>query len=213
MATNFVPIATLGNGVGLYVDTDTNDLYMDHGGTNKLKLTSGGATVTGTLTTSGAATLSSTLGVTGAATLSSTLAVTGASTLTGNLVKAIGSGAALNIKTATEELTGLSGATAVTTSLVAAGCLVLGVATRVTTEITGATSFTIGDGTDVDAFGTGIALTAGTTTNLDDYTAGYANPAFYPSGFDVTLTATGSNFTAGAVRVAVCYLDMTAPTA
>lgn len=199
MTVNYASIATLSNGVGLYVDVDTNDLYFDHGGTNKLKLASGGATVTGTLA------------VSSAATLSSTLAVTGASTLTGNLVKAIGSGAALNIKTATEELTALSGATAVTTSLVAAGCLVLGVATRVTTEITGATSFTIGDGTDADAFGTGIALTAGTTTNLDDYTI--TAPAIYTGGFDVTLTATGSNFTAGAVRIAVCYLDMTAPTA
>lgn len=119
-------------------------------------------------------------------------------------------GAIHSIETATEELTGLTGASVTTTALIPAGAMILGVATRVTTTITGATTFDVGDGTDVDAFGAAIALAAGTTTDLTDYTI--TAPPVNTAATEVVLTANGSNFTAGAVRIVVWYTVLTAPT-
>jgi len=116
----------------------------------------------------------------------------------------------LSVKKATTELTGLSGATATAASLVPAGSLVLAVTTRVTTLITGATTFDIGDGTDVDAFGAAIAVAATTTTDLTDYTI--TAPPIYAAASDIVLTANGGSFSAGAVRITVHYLSATAST-
>jgi hypothetical protein len=80
----------------------------------------------------------------------------------------------------------------------------------VTTTITGATSFDIGDGTDVDRWGAAIALTSGTTTSLANITI--SNPVYYAAATNVVLTANGANFTAGAVRLTVHYLTLTAAT-
>lgn len=119
-------------------------------------------------------------------------------------------GAVATVKMVTTEITGMSGATATASELIPAGSLVIGVACRVTTEITGATTFTIGDGSNAEAFGTGIALAAGTTTTLADWVMTTA--PVYASATSIVLTATGSNFTAGAVRVTVWYITLTAPT-
>jgi len=117
---------------------------------------------------------------------------------------------ATTINQATSELTGLSGATVTATNLIPAGSLVLGVSVRVTTLITGATSFAIGDGTDADRWGTGIAVTAGTVTTLANITI--TSPIYYAAATSVVLTAAGSNFTAGAVRITVHFISLTAPT-
>jgi len=119
-------------------------------------------------------------------------------------------GAFVNIKSASASVT-CSGATSSATDLIPAGAVVLGVTVRVTTLITGATTFTIGDGTDADKWGATIALTAGTTTSGASFTA--AGPTLYAAATSVVLTATGSNFTAGAVRVTVHYYDFTPATA
>ena len=120
------------------------------------------------------------------------------------------SGAYLHIQTSEELLSGLSGASASTTNLVPAGSRILHITCRVTTTITGATSFDVGDGSDVDRYGAAIALTSGTTTGHADYTA---DPeSFNTAAQDVTLTANGSNFTAGAVRVVAIYQNVSAPT-
>lgn len=111
----------------------------------------------------------------------------------------------------TTELTGLSGATAAATNLIPAGALVLGVTHRVTTLITGATSWDSGDGTTADAFGNNVAVSANTTADsLVDGT--FTAPKSYAAATDVVLTAVGSNFTAGAVRISVHYIDLTPPT-
>ena len=113
------------------------------------------------------------------------------------------------IAVAEQELTGLSGASVATTNLVPAGGRILGVTIRVTTTITGATSIDIGDGADVDRYGAGIALTAGTTTDHGDATA---DPMSWSAAAqDVTLTANGSSFTAGAVRVVAIYVGTEPP--
>lgn len=117
--------------------------------------------------------------------------------------------AALQIKSASQELTALSGASASTTNLVPAGCRVLYVVARVTTTITGATTWDAGDGSDVDRYGAALALASGTT--LDEASATADPESWSASAQDVTLTANGSNFTGGAVRITAFYLDPTPP--
>lgn len=117
---------------------------------------------------------------------------------------------AMNLKSASTEVTGMSGATVTASNLIPAGSLVFGVSVRVTTLVEGATTFEIGDGSDPDRFGTAIAVAADTTTDITDLTI--ASPPFYTSAASIVLTANGSNFTAGAVRITVHYLDLTAAT-
>lgn len=186
------------------VDGDVSvggDITLDDITLDVLAVT-GNGTVGGTFGVTGATTLSSTLGVTGAATLSSTLGVTGNTTVTANIQKTVGQ-KTYKLVSASETLSALSGATAATTNLIPAGARLKGVSCEVTTLIEGATSFNIGDGTDADRFGAAIALAATTTTDDTDATAD-------PSGWsataqDVTLTAVGSNFTAGEVVVTALY--------
>jgi hypothetical protein len=106
---------------------------------------------------------------------------------------------------ASESLTGMSGATVATTSLVPAGARLLSAVIEVDTTITGCTTINIGDGTDAVRFGTGIALTAGTTTTHVDFTD---DPTGWSSGTqDITITAVGgaASFSAGAVTVTAAY--------
>jgi len=119
-------------------------------------------------------------------------------------------GSRMNYHTGEETLSALSGATATTSGLVPAGSVLMAVTAYVTTLITGATSFEVGDGTDVNRFGGTIAVAAGTKVTTTDATA---DPTGWASGAqEVTLTANGSNFTAGAVRVIAYYKTFTAPT-
>lgn len=119
-------------------------------------------------------------------------------------------GQTLQVATATTELTAMSGATATASNLIPAGAVVLGITARVTTTITGATTFDIGDGSDVDAFGAGIALAAGTTSDNSNWTI--ANAPVYASATNIVLTANGSSFTDGDVRLTVHYFTAVAPT-
>ena len=115
-----------------------------------------------------------------------------------------------NVKSVSVLKSALSGARSTATNLIPAGCFLIGVTVRVTTLITGATSFTIGDGSDADRWGTGIAVAAGTTTTIADFTAaGYGQ---FLTSNSVVLTAAGSNFVTGAVRVTAHYLDLTPAT-
>lgn len=114
------------------------------------------------------------------------------------------------IKVASTTKSAMSGATVTASNLIPAGSIVLGVNVRVVTEITGATTFTIGDGTDADRWGTGIALTVGTTTSTADITV--TSVPIYAAATSVVLTATGSNFTAGAVNIEVHYINVSALT-
>lgn len=115
-------------------------------------------------------------------------------------------GAATEVYCVEEELTGLSGATAVTTIAFPNQCIILGASVRVTTAITGATSFDCGDGSTVDRFGGSLGISLGSTNQ------GTVSPAGNYSSTTVTLTANGGNFTAGAVRVALHYMVNKAPT-
>lgn len=102
-----------------------------------------------------------------------------------------------------------SGATATATNLIpAGGVLVLGVTVRVTTALGGATSFEVGDGTDVDRWGTAVAVALDTTTSIANFTI--TSPVYYPTATSVVLTANGSNFSSGVVKVSVHYIDLVA---
>ncbi len=104
----------------------------------------------------------------------------------------------------------LSGASVTVSGARPAGALILGVTIRVTTAITGATSFDIGDGSDVDRYGDNIAVTLNTVTTRASSTAD-PTTLFQAAAGDVVLTAVGSNFTGGVVRVCVHYVQLLAP--
>lgn len=118
--------------------------------------------------------------------------------------------ALMAVSHSSQELTALSGASVTTSGLIPAGCILKAVVVRVTTAITGATSFDIGDGTDVDRWGAGIAVALATRTFETDFTA---DPGGWSaSAREVTLTANGSNFTGGAVRIVAFYETYDGPT-
>lgn len=115
-------------------------------------------------------------------------------------------GESVAIKRVTEHLTSLSGATVSTSAQFPAECIILGASVRVTTTVTGATNFDVGDGSTANRFGNNVALTAGTTD------VGSVNAAYNGSAAPVVLTAGGSNFTGGDVRVMLAYIELTPPT-
>ncbi len=84
--------------------------------------------------------------------------------------------------------------------------IVLGVASRTTLAVTGATSYGVGISGDATKFGNllGIALNS---SNI-----GVIGPTAYYADTKVRVTANGGNFTAGKVRLAVYFLEMSAPT-
>jgi hypothetical protein len=113
------------------------------------------------------------------------------------------------------------GATTDTTIQIPANSLVLGVTVRVTTGITGidSTALQIGDATTAARFGSIAAFTAGTTgVGLSHLQGGISTDAAGPivtSATAVRLTLSGGTDntpSAGAVRVTIHYIALTAPT-
>jgi hypothetical protein len=116
------------------------------------------------------------------------------------------SNALCNLKTKMVTLSGFTGATMTSSIAFPAGCLVVGVTTRVTTLITGATSQDIGDGTDVDMWGSGRGVALGSTTDIQQSTL--ANPKYDLTGKNIVFTAVGGNYTAGAVKISIHYFEL-----
>ncbi len=102
-------------------------------------------------------------------------------------------------------------ATSDTTIQIPANALVLFVSIRITTTITGCATLDYGVAGDATRFGTGLALTAGTTHPGPD-SGGFAR--YYPTATAIRFSAIGGGgaFTAGVVRVTIHYLDCTPPT-
>lgn len=93
----------------------------------------------------------------------------------------------------------LDGATEAATSLIPANATYYGCVAKVTEVVTGATSWDLGDGSNADRWADDAALTLGTKTSESDFTAdprGWSATAVSP-----TLTANGSNFTDGKIRI------------
>lgn len=117
-----------------------------------------------------------------------------------------GNGGGMRLRVIEEHLTGMTGASVTTTAAFPNQSIILGVSLRVTTTITGASSFDCGDGATASRFGGSIGLSSGTTNQ------GTIGPSGNYGSATITLTANGSNFTAGAVRVCLIYLENIAPT-
>jgi hypothetical protein len=121
-------------------------------------------------------------------------------------------GEQIRFRFATTELTAMAGATVTASNLIPDGSFVIGVVSRVTTLIAGCTSIDIGIGSDTDMFANNSAILAGSTTTLAGHTANIGINA--GGAEDVIVTAVGgaANFSAGAIRLTVCYIDLVAPT-
>ena len=109
----------------------------------------------------------------------------------------------------TTEITGMSGATETWSNAIPAGVIDLGVTARVTTLITGATSFDVGIGGNANKYLDNVDVALGTTGDLSDAT--FSNPGLLTSADDIVVTANGSDFTAGAVRLTFHYIRLQAP--
>ena len=107
----------------------------------------------------------------------------------------------------------MSGATETWSNAIPAGTIVFGLTARVTTEITGCTTFDVGDA-DTDLYIDGMAVAAGTTGDLANSNATLTAPKIYRSVTDLTVTAVGgaANFSAGALRLTIHYIDLVAAT-
>ncbi|HEU00507.1 hypothetical protein LCGC14_0987170 [marine sediment metagenome] len=204
--TGWAPLASGGGGVHPVIETD--------GGTGQTTFTQGDLLYSDTansLAKLAAVAVNQVLASQGVGAAPSYTASPIVTTITATTVRQTGANGQLaELKQATTEVTGMSGATVTATTLIPAGSLVVGVSLRVTTNITGANTFDVGDGVDVDRWGAAVALASSTTTDIADFTI--LNPVNYAAATDVVLTANGPDFTAGAVRLTVHYLDLTAAT-
>jgi hypothetical protein len=125
-----------------------------------------------------------------------------------------GKGAALKLSTNTEIVTFAANpgdASKATVNLIPSGAFVVGVTTRVTTTATNCATVNIGDGTDADMFGSGIAVAQNTTSNNSNATAQFAmSPAIGIK--NVTITGNANCFD-GVWRVTAHYFLPVAATA
>jgi len=113
-----------------------------------------------------------------------------------------------------EDLIACSGASSVSTATIPNRAVVCGVSTYVVTAITGATSFNVdattsssgGSGTTAGQFGSSLGIAAGSSNS------GVIGPTAWYATSTIKLTAQGSNFTGGTVRVAIQYILCGVPT-
>jgi hypothetical protein len=104
----------------------------------------------------------------------------------------------------------MSGSTATASAVFPAGCMALGLTIHPTTAITSGTGTTykVGDGTDDDRWGTGIAF-ANNVTMAD---AVVTAPVIFATAKDVILTVNTGTFSGGVCRVTGYYIKLTAAT-
>jgi len=123
-------------------------------------------------------------------------------------------GAWTSVLSAVATISSSAAATLTASSLIPAGCHLLGLTARITTGFgtsTGLTDFDVGDGSDPDRWGRTMAITSGTTLDLTDATA--ASSGDFAAANDVVLTAFGGNFDGtGVIELIAHYITLTAPT-
>ena len=105
----------------------------------------------------------------------------------------------------------LTGAVVTITGHIPALTWCWGVVVQVLDDVFGTLStFDVGDGTDVNRWGAGILLPAGTRTTSDSFTATNSMGFFTLTAVDVVLDADGANtFSGGRIRVATMISDIT----
>lgn len=139
----------------------------------------------------------------------------GGASYSGNISKTVTNGGALNIKAnSVTDDTDSGAGTHVLTGVIPAGVVCQAVTCYVNTVIAGAgaSTFSLGDGTDADLYGTGLAFAQGTTVDHTDYTASPATQAWSSSAGDLTMTADAGQFDSGNITCTCFYFDTTAPT-
>lgn len=114
-------------------------------------------------------------------------------------------GATMVLGIAEEELT-MTGADVTSTVVFPNRSIIQAVSVYVTSDITGATSYDCGLASEVSKFGGTLGIANGSNN------VGVIGPTAVYSDTSIVLTANGSNFTGGTVRVALQYIQMTAPT-
>jgi len=118
-------------------------------------------------------------------------------------------GAETEDKFATTTVLTSAGSSVTAAALIPAGSFVIGITTRVITTVTGPTGYDVGDGVDVDFWGSSIAVALGTTSDITDYTS--SSLRNFPTANDVVITSDGVDFTGGEIRIIVHYRTLTAP--
>lgn len=115
-------------------------------------------------------------------------------------------GGRVTIRAKEEELT-LAGAFVETAdaAFIPDRAIVLGVSSRTTQAIAGATSYGVGISGDTAKFGNLLGAALGSTN------VGVIGPTAFYADTKVRITANGPNFTAGKVRLACYFLEMSAP--
>lgn len=106
-----------------------------------------------------------------------------------------------------EQEVAVSGATTSTGIVIPARAIVLAVSTRTTQAITGASSYSCGISGEAGKFGSSLGVA------LNSSNIGVIGPTAFYSDTPVVLTAAGSAFTGGKVKVAIQLLTFTAPQA
>lgn len=114
-------------------------------------------------------------------------------------------GGATGVAVLEETLSGLSGPTVDSTIQIPDRAICLGVSTRTVTSITGATSYDCGIAGTPAKFGGSLGVSSGSTNK------GVIGPEAFYSDTAVRLTANGSDFTGGDVRLAIHYLTVEVP--
>ena len=114
-------------------------------------------------------------------------------------------GAGLEAQIISETLSGLSGASVVSTQHIPDRCILLGVSVRVTASITGAASFDCGLAGEASAFGGSLGTAQGSANT------GVIGPRPFYADAPVVLTANGGDFTGGSVVMALHLLRLSAP--
>lgn len=104
-----------------------------------------------------------------------------------------------------EEELALSGASVASTAVIPNGSICFGVSERVTEAVTGASSFRVGISGETAKFGDLLGLPLGSTN------FGIIGPTAFYADTPVVITANGSSFTGGKVRLAIHVLRVTPP--
>lgn len=108
-------------------------------------------------------------------------------------------GATIRAAILEEEVT-LAGASTDTTIAIPDRAIVLAVSTRTTVAVTGATSYGCGIAGDITKYGNLLGIAAGSTNS------GVTGPTAFYAATPIRITANGSTFTGGKVRIAIQYL-------
>jgi hypothetical protein len=125
---------------------------------------------------------------------------------TQNTLATAANGATIQVGVIETLVSGMSGASVNAPTQIPANCIVFAVGAYVVTTITGATSYEVGVLGNLTQFGSGFSLPAGSSN------FGLIGPTAFYSATNLVLTATGGNFTAGAVRLSIHYMLATPST-